>query len=241
MDEAVSSGTRYDSHVFGLDLSDVGATPYAGGVKGNALAPDQVSDGLERSDHQLLSVNYSWSVAGWFYCGNRTHNPRIVRKTTGTAPEYHLYHQTVNPWRMAFLLYHSGGSSEVIPGGYSLVDSNWYFFYAWLAGSSNVMGLRINDSLEALADIDPYTATDSDSPLEVMKNATVDRVDELGMWQRVLTGSEVTALYNGGAGITYSEIPKGGNRFFIMMSEAWDKFKIRQRPSGIYLPERVTI
>jgi hypothetical protein len=40
-------------------------------------------------------------------------------------------------------------------------------------------------------------------------------IDEVGIWSRVLTSTEVTQLYNGGAGLQYP-FTNGNNRNFLM-------------------------
>jgi len=43
-------------------------------------------------------------------------------------------------------------------------------------------------------------------------------IDEVGMWSRVLTGAEITELYNGGAGLTYPFVaPSSKGNFFALM------------------------
>lgn len=96
----------------------------------------------------------------------------------------------------------------------------WYFIVAWQDSISDTLNIQVNNGTPNSIS---YTdgITDTTSLFELGRNEGNltpggsplrfdGRIDELGLWSRVLTADERTALYNAGTGLTYpfgEEVP----------------------------------
>src|SRR5262249_29580083 len=87
--------------------------------------------------------------------------------------------------------------------------STWLFLIAWYDPADLKIRISVNNRT---ADVSAVTTGVQTSSLGVGVGATRPaspsnpwdgRIDECGFWQRVLSAGERTALWNGGAGITY--------------------------------------
>ena len=76
------------------------------------------------------------------------------------------------------------------------------YFNGTLEGTSFTTGgdIAVDDN------IDIHIGSRDTGFAGISKDPSGAKNDEIGVWNRALTQSDVTALYNGGAGLTYSEI-----------------------------------
>jgi len=76
----------------------------------------------------------------------------------------------------------------------------------------NNLILYVDGSAETPLDITGYGSLDTTEDLKIGARSEDDRrnwegeIDEVGIWNRTLSPEEVTQLYNGGAGITYTDV-----------------------------------
>jgi hypothetical protein len=88
----------------------------------------------------------------------------------------------------------------------------WYHLAAVYDHAAHTITLRINDGAVG-SQTTPFTGPvfNSVTPRDLLLLHTYignflygnNAIDELGIWNRALTGAEITALYNGGAGRSY--------------------------------------
>jgi len=79
---------------------------------------------------------------------------------------------------------------------------------AWFDSSDNKLRIRINDA-NTYVSPGTFTLIQGTDPIAVLAASYGNvnwngLVDEIGFWKRKLTAQEITALYNGGAGLPYS-------------------------------------
>jgi hypothetical protein len=103
----------------------------------------------------------------------------------------------------------SVGVSTAAFAGINLATSAWHFFAFFYKHSTGVLDGRVNNSSTSL----PGTRTgspllQSTQPLNLGRRQFTGandyfggRLDEVAKWDRVLTATELTTLYNSGAGI----------------------------------------
>jgi hypothetical protein len=93
-------------------------------------------------------------------------------------------------------------------------DGNWHLAIATFQRAGNITLHVDNDTIldsPTIVDISGQTAFDLSNSIGLMVGADESpatnfldgSVDEIGIWNRVLTGGEMTALWNAGAGVTY--------------------------------------
>ena len=87
-------------------------------------------------------------------------------------------------------------------------DSAWHHYVFTYTGTSLILyrdGVNIGSVSEGAiyydGDFPAYIGSSSDGG--VLSDFFSSNIDEVGVWSRVLTASEVTKLYNGGAGLPY--------------------------------------
>jgi hypothetical protein len=94
--------------------------------------------------------------------------------------------------------------------------ATWYFCFAYYDSVAGETGISINDgTVDTLGSV-PSINQSLDSVGNFLLTAYAlhnfsgynadGGIDELGFWNRVLNSAEVTALYNGGSGITYTDL-----------------------------------
>jgi hypothetical protein len=84
--------------------------------------------------------------------------------------------------------------------------STWYFLTAWHEAAANTIYLQVNNGT-------PVSLTTSSTPTIGTTDFNIGadpiprlfdgRIDEVGIWKRVLTLSEISDLYNSGSGLSY--------------------------------------
>lgn len=83
----------------------------------------------------------------------------------------------------------------------------WMMVYCYLDGPNGTAGVSVNNGTANTSSALTGGCFDSTAALQIgalTSGTTWDgRIDEVGIWNRVLTAGELTSLYNGGAGKTY--------------------------------------
>lgn len=207
-----SSGTRVDSHG-SYDLTEVASTPSGTGKINNGIEPvagtpfSRLSAG-DISDLEIDDEPFCISV--WVQIANKSNDITAVTKgdefTTGI--EYRLKYL----FGTDELNFEVGGTTVQANALGSPTLNTWYHVYCWHDPDSDIIGIRINDSLE---DTIAHSTGSAGEAKEFMVGNGVNsiiwefqewigKIDELGIWKgRLLESSEITTLYNGGNGYSY--------------------------------------
>lgn len=204
------SGVRADQ-IGGNNFSSVNGVSSALGVKAGA-AQFVKADGtyLTAPDSPELSMGpgVSFTVSAWVYHIAGGSGAGIVTKATGTGSqtaEYALWLDTGS--RVAFYL--ADGTNHTVLNSAAISPDTWHFVVASYDAVTNQMAISIDNGT-------PDTATnttgsyDSVAALQIGTWSTTaahvftGRVDEVGIWKRVLTSQERNDLYNNGNANTYA-------------------------------------
>ncbi len=151
------------------------------------------------SDLVVGSGDYTFSL--WVYLNDVSGPKMIFGKTDySTASDYVLHHQPTSGFEWS-----AGGSTAQV--GAPVATGQWYHVLCWYDSSDGKARIRINDTttyVAASSGAPSPTAFDFYLGIYYAPNNLNGNLDEIGFWKRLLTPEEMTALYNGGAGLPYS-------------------------------------
>jgi hypothetical protein len=204
------NGIRFDSAGTN-NLTDNGGVGSTIGKQGNAASFSGSNDLSLTSSTDLRLDNTDFTIAFWVrfdtlpagdYIG-------ILGKHDATSKrEYWLYrHGLTN--KIAFLTSANGSSANFIDTvGPTLSTGQWYFVVGERNNATNTATLYIHDGITW--DSGSFTSNGvaaGTSLFGIARSGSFNRldgiVDEVGIWERLLTPAERTQIYNGGASITY--------------------------------------
>jgi hypothetical protein len=209
MDEA--SGDALDS-LGSNNLTDnntVGAG--TGKVNGARDFEDTNTEWFNHGDNSALSTgDIDFTVAFWVKFESLSTNKDMVSKWVNAGWEF-LHYYDVGSSRFVFYVVSSGGGTftPVSANNFGAASTGtWYFVVGWHDSVNNQIGISINDGTPNTA---AHSAGVADTATDFYIGRTGDTtdsymdglIDEVGFWKRVLTSTERTQLYNGGAGLTY--------------------------------------
>ena len=203
------------------DLTDNGTTPSATGKVSLATqhtnaVPDWMSH-VSNADLQTGDIDFT--VACWVYLDNKATTQTIVSKDNsvpGGDREYQIhYHQPTDRFRMQVFTAVDVAVTVVANTLGAPAAATWYFIIGWHDATANTLNIEVNDGgVDSIGTGGALQAAGA-AEFRIGSNASgggvneLDgRVDEVGFWKRVLTGSEGTGLYNGDNGAGYSDIGK---------------------------------
>jgi len=196
---------------------DGDATDSVGSNDGTVVGATQTSSGFinqaydfDGTDDYIQSANAfspsAYTVSFWFKADSTT-NPMQLIDNTGTDAndgfKIYLYNSA-----LYYRHYDGTGTNKDTDTSFS-DTSSWHFVTTTWSGTS--MELFLDGT-----SVDTQTAVGMDAtnrmrigtrPLAVPSQFFDGKIDEIGLWERVLTGTEITELYNAGAGLQY---PFGG-------------------------------
>lgn len=215
LDEA--SGTRFDElngcGGSGCDLTDNNTVTQATGKLGNAgQFTSANTEYLSRSDDADLSTgNIDFTVAAWAYLDTKSANMQIVSKytATGNQREYALmYEAGSDRFRFEVDSTGAGALTNVLSNNFGAPSTGtWYFVVAKHDAANDQLSISVN------AGTPNTTSTsagvfDSTSPFFIGNRSGAlgpwnGRIDAVGFWKRALSASEISCLYNSGAGLEY--------------------------------------
>ena len=220
LDEAGGANDALDAHTNGLTLTQV-SSPGAdtGKVYATARTVDGGADYFHRASEALLQTgNVDFTIAAWVYATLLSSTMAIVTKdTTSTGGrEYSVqYHGTPNTFRLA--VSNNGTSVTTVDStvfGTPNINT-WYLVVAWHDAVNDFIGVQCNGAAT--------TKSYSSGVFTGSSNFRVGAFDGLGsarwngrigpvmMWKSaaggggVLSAAQRTALFNGGAGLPYSQ------------------------------------
>lgn len=209
LDEA--SGPRYDS-AGGNTLTDNNTVTQAAGAKiGNAAQFTAAnSESLSIADNADLSMgDIDFTICAWVYLDTKSAVRDLVTKWGASGQfEYLLVYDSVSD-RYSFFVSNNGTATPEARANTfgSPATGAWHFIVAYHDSVGNVIGIKVNDGA---ANTTAHTTGvfNSTSAFHLGGRAGTPsyhngRMDEIGVVRRLLTGAEMTELYNAGSGKTY--------------------------------------
>jgi hypothetical protein len=213
------SGAREDSGSNNLDLSQTGTVGANTGIITNAAVfTDDNGKSLSISDNAFFDFTTgSFTIAFWTYPAFTGQAKNMVGKgvSAGNQASYIVRHDGGGN-KVRFSVSTNGVSDDGVVSGLALSAANtWYFVVAWRDADADTINCQVdNGSIGSTAFTFP-TVFNSTAPFVVGGqvdgftggNAWDGRLDEVGVWSRVLTADERTYLYNAGAARTCCPYP----------------------------------
>jgi hypothetical protein len=211
LDEA--SGTRFDAHGSN-DLSETGTVGSTTGKIGNAASFTASSQMLSVASNSTLQAGTSqpFTLAFWYYPTSTDGTKNVISKGVPgvDAEEYgFLQNNTVIQWRFS--------SFQRINSPDFLTVNQWYFIVGFYNTSSPAAGVSVNGSTYSTGSL--TASSTNSSPFRISVNTSqfaAGRIDEAAFWKRSLSQSEVTELYNSGAGRDYAYVSGAGGGDLVL-------------------------
>lgn len=225
-----SSGNATDSSGNGYTLTNTNTVGYAPAKINNGadLGTANTNKRLLNSSRLGLSSGSSLTISGWVKANSAPGSGvdytifDLRDGTAATDTEAWLKYVNIGGTRKLRWLYPLQEAGSFVTYDIDLGTSTYYFVVGTYDGTS--IRMYVNGTQQG----GTVTATSGGSSLSdafcigatgngfVFGSLTVD---EVGVWSRALSDSEITELYNGGAGLTYPFTGGGVNttNFFYMM------------------------
>jgi len=202
MDE--TTGDRMDSHGSNT-LAENGTVQAPTGKINLGMKPNGTNNYLSRPTSVELNGDQSFSFSFWFNAEAGTQKSILGKFSNGVSGSYAV---RVNSGKITFTYYQgaSGFKADAIDPN-SIVNNQFYHVVCTHDLVTKTISLSVNDGT-------PITNTYTFTPVSTSMDFQVGRlggeitsllvVDELAFWSdRVLSAADITALYNGGAGLSY--------------------------------------
>lgn len=210
-----TSGTRADSHG-NNDLTDNNTVGYGTGKISNAAD-------FEYSNSEYLSIAdgsqsgldgmSNLSVSLWAWVESTAINyPNLISKWSDTARGWAV---VILSGKFYFYTNPDGasGTTTSVAATNSLSTGTWYHLVGTFTSGTNGQKLYINGSLDAQATPIGSVINNNSAAFQMgnspgqfggySSNYFDGLIDEVGIWNRVLSGTEVSELYNSGNGFAY--------------------------------------
>ncbi len=167
------------------------------------------SEYLNIADNAALSSgNVDLTITSWVYLDSKPTYGFIASKwgNSGTG-EYDLYYSGAAVDRF-IAGWSTNGTASASDSANSFGPASigvWTFVVMWHDATANTLNIQVNNGV-----VDFVAASGGhDGPTDFQLGAYLGgnnwngRIDEVGIWKRVLTANERTALWNNGEGCTY--------------------------------------
>ena len=215
LDEA--SGTRIDSNDLNKNhLTDNNTVTQNTGKVGSAAEFTRLnSEYLTRASNASLQTgDIDQTICAWVYLNSKPAGTmRIAGKTDNTTGAGYAIDWQNTADRFSFRMWQAGGGASLNAiashfGAPAL--STWYFVVARFDSVSGNGIITVNNGTKSAT---AKSASPGSDTVAFAIGANGDgtsffdgRIDQVGLWKRYLTDTEVTFLYNNGAGRTYAEV-----------------------------------
>lgn len=177
------------------------------GFLGQGALFDGVSSGVGFGSPANLNLTGDMSIAMWVYPLSLVEGSSVFAKTVGVGDSDNAYDlQVFADARLQFV--YANGTYYYINSA-TILPSNTWSHVVFTRGNNNadtvfyVNGVNVGLSNNHWAAITPLSSGDVFLGRRGNGNFFHGYLDEVGVWNRVLTPAEVTELYNGGIGKTY--------------------------------------
>ncbi len=195
-----TSGNRADSKRTSV-MRDNNSTSYAAGIVNNSADFEKDSGNyLQNVSNSSLRVDdEDWSLTAWVKPESQTTYASIATK---------------GYWEYGLWLNNDGGAikpavgmNTAFPLTYSSSISNgsWSFLAATYDHVTNILSLSVNAGTAQTASTGGVTGGTGGFVIGMSEGGWLfdGLIDEVGLWKRVLSTSEISQLYNSGSGLSY--------------------------------------
>ncbi len=227
-----AKGTRPVSYVAGRD--GFGQAIKLNGIVGGVTNTDQYIDITGGNPADLDFAKGSVSIAGWFKVGGFDHDwQALISKGEGSS--YRIARRG-----SAGNLAYAGGVGEGADDVPAVNDGAWHQFVAVTDASGKSFGtaLYLDGVLHGVITNAAVLASNPTKHLFIGENPDSTgrqwngEIDDVGIWNRVLSATEVAALWNSGAGLALSTLPKAPAPLTATVARSGSNITIQWTPAG---------
>jgi hypothetical protein len=169
------------------------------------------------STTELETGDVDMSLAGWAYMESQPGHSTILSKDSASHGEYILRWDT-SAGRFKLFVYGAAsfGSAADVTDTNVISTATWYFVVVWHDATANTINIQVNNGTP-VSTSHSAGIYDNDSAFKLGNqgsdgnNKWDGRLDQWGVWKKVLTSDERTWLYNSGAGRSYADIVAEGS------------------------------
>lgn len=204
-----ASGTRNDAHGTNHLTDNNTVTQAAGKVGSAGQFTAANSEYLSIADNAALSMgDIDLTVGAWVYLDTIGADRGIVAKWASGNTEYILYVTSGN--RARFIVRNAANTADgIISDAFgALTSGTWYFLMGWHDATNDLIGVSVNGVSNTTSH--STGVRDSNAAFEIGRfngsNYFNGRIDQPFVYKRLLTTTERTWLFNGGAGRSYAEV-----------------------------------
>ncbi|NBO98572.1 MAG: LamG domain-containing protein [Proteobacteria bacterium] len=193
------------------------------------------SNNLQYTGGAIVAASSPITVCGWVYGSNLTgFDQRLFDDTS----EYGIQLSTSNAgiWNSNFQVALYSPYPQWIDCGLQFINDQWNFFAITIDSSNNLTSYVNNQSATQVIDGN-YGPWGSSIPTLGMGDmgygygaGLVGKLDEVGIWSRALSPTEITSLYNSGSANTY---PFVGNPGLLTDISAYWNFDVLNFPPTV--------
>jgi len=188
--------------------SAIGGVIYTTGKSGNSFDLNGTTGYINIGDVMDVGL-YSWTYSMWFNANTLSGYQTLFSKTIAAGLEGRIW-GLINNNKIEFALQVS--SSNIIISTNNTILSNTWYNVIFILDRSDKLKIYLNGALQSTTDlgsinnmnsypvvnyntncpfrIGTYTASDNTTPTSLFSG----KIDEFNVWNRVLTGSEITEL-----------------------------------------------
>ena len=203
LDEA--SGNASDSH--GSNTGVVSNITYVAGKINNAARFNGTTSKITLGNAPF-NFTGDYSVSFWHYVPvGYNSDGYLCSRASGTSPfvQWNIYISDANNG-FVFQMNNTGAGATNAINASGIATGTWYHIVATISGTN--MLLYVNGTAGSSATFSgtrPSLSIDTTYGIRSSGGAGITEgdIDEGGIWDKALTASEVTELYNGGAGLSY--------------------------------------
>lgn len=212
-----TSGNRLDSHGSNT-LTDNGSVGSTTGKQGNAVDIDGATATLSVASNSALQLPGDWTISVWVYphvvdaaiAGEVPYFPYVLGKDDNTDRNYAIrFFDTLDASPTIEAAVGTSSGFQRLAWSASVSANTWYHIVTWYVSATTTLYLSVNNGTP-VSTVLTGTLTVGNASLIFGKRGDSTSgslydglVDEPGIWKRVLSSNERTALYNSGVGVTY--------------------------------------
>lgn len=198
-----SSGNASDS-VGSNTLTNVGTATYSSAKINNGVDLNGSSQYLNGGNVLNLTTG-AWTFSAWIKV-TTTGSYEFIggRSESGFSSDWYMRVTNTNKAEIEF---RNGASADLVIGAVTVADNTWHHIVG-LRNGTNVLlyvdgsadGSATDNNYNCSNSLDFHLGADSAGALNFKFNG---QIDEVGIWNRALSSTEITELYNAGAGKQY--------------------------------------
>ncbi len=207
-----SSGNAADATGNGYTLTNTGTVTFSTGLINNGSYNTTSSQYLGRSSAFGLTSSSNFSISLWIKLTSDNTADRDIFNfdVTGASGSTirGVYEYNSGTRRLRF--YRASNTNTFLDINGNIGTNAWYHLVFTYNGGTGAMALYKNNAAAVTGTNSGTTNNANSSQFNIMStvqysfNAPLNGgMDEVGIWNAVLTSGEVSELYNGGAGLAY--------------------------------------